>query len=171
MMNMILKSTCFAFKIMRWYLFKRYRKTHSRIYVTNILFKKSSTRKGETIIFGESWSSHPEEFWKVAILKNFGKFIGMRQWKNSQRDVTDTHHKIFLQKVLQERWFSEFSQFSEVHSFSGNHPYLRRRWVLEKSAKTGGFEIFYKTRGLAKSWGFSKKGVMPDFFTALSKDK
>ena len=56
----------------------------------NILLKEIEQGKQEiTIISGEIWSSHPE-FWKIDVLKNFGKLLKNCPWQSNCNHVEDT---------------------------------------------------------------------------------
>ena len=64
----------------------------------SVLFQRNWARKAETIIFGEIWSSQPK-FWKVAVLKNVGKFS-----ENCLKQLWLLQPAILLQADLQKRW-------------------------------------------------------------------
>ena len=58
----------------------------------------------DIIIAGEIWSSRPL-LWKVAIIKNFGKFLKNRLWQSSFSNIADAQPAILMQKSFQQKWF------------------------------------------------------------------
>ena len=69
-----------------------------------LLFERNSGRKsGKSKISNEIWSSGPE-FWKVAILKIFGKFRKSCLWQSSPSNAVDIQPAILTQKGLQQKW-------------------------------------------------------------------
>ena len=92
--------------IQNWFFFSDIKRVY---YIMITVGKVSQSRK----ILIICWSSRPQVFYKVVVLKNFAKFTGKHQRRSFLMNLLDGGLKptIILKKRLRHRW--KFANFEE----------------------------------------------------------
>ena len=112
----------------------------------------SKENKDITIISGEIQISCPE-FWKVAILKNFGKYSKNSMWQSYHSNLLDTQPAILIQKGFQQSWSWEWLFLIiprvQMECFCKNFQFITDIWEGPNASEL--VDMFYY-KGVLKSF-------------------
>ena len=118
--------------------------------------------RDKSIISGNIWSSRLE-FWKVAILKDFGKLPKSRLWKSSPNNVVDTPPEILKQKrpsrkVAPREVHLKLCQASMMESFGKHFQFILDIWQSSKRLWNG-WCVLLQMSSVKFDWIFECHGI------------